>query len=183
MVRKIVELCDLHYAEEVEVPGKSVTFAIGAGKTHEVQLCDEHEKELIQPLRDLIKSHGKATSEARPKASRATSADGRKGTPPKGARNQPCPLCDLDYASDSGLIRHVSTEHGMEGTSLSDIFGNVCPLCNKASGLMGQHVKRTHGDKALTTAMAFKVARDAGDEYGVVKARVDALSRTARKGR
>lgn len=186
MAREIVAWCDIEMANDERVEARTYTIALDGGP-REIDLCDEHRKALIDPLRDVLASHGSivrqdgvaaatrrqsaAVAANTPQALAERAARGsRRGTAPAGERSHACLFCPLDYASPTSLISHCASAHGFERTSLA-VFGRRCPMCGESGWtVLSQHGQHAHD--VASVSRLFVAARDAGDPHGVVAERV-----------
>lgn len=135
MAKVIVAWCDPHMELDEQVPGESFQIALNGAKPVEIDLCKEHEEELIAPLRELLGDLGQPVSKS-PQASTS-------GGSPKAPCSQPG--CGKELSRE-GMRKHMMTQHGMERPAAGDavrlVFGSVhgasvgireCPEC-KAAG-------------------------------------------------
>jgi uncharacterized C2H2 Zn-finger protein len=134
--------CDIHGDDDrrdVEEPGLDVTFSVGAISVV-MDLCQECITKHVDPLAELLVTHGrKASQEVRPASGATVAADGERMT---------CPECGKPYAYRASLQSHMMDIHGKVLPRKRGGGGPVtCPHCGKtyqgAAGL-ASHVKTSH---------------------------------------
>lgn len=102
MAKEIVAWCDVHLARDnAQVPASSVRVAIDDGQPLELDLCEPCEKELVQPLHQLLMEHGQPVVQQPP--ARSARAD----------KQYVCtvPGCGKAYVRPDGLRQHVAKQH------------------------------------------------------------------------
>lgn len=145
MAKVIVAWCDPHMANDEQVPGTSFVFSINEGKPIEIDLCEQHEKEFISPLMELLEDSGQPVVLE------------QKSVGPGGPK-RPCGQCGKELTRE-GMRKHYMTHHGMErpaaGDAVREIFGSVhgrpavrrCPECGDEFDTpqgMGAHRRSVH---------------------------------------
>lgn len=156
----------------VDLADREVTIAIGAGGPRLLDLCERHEKALVEPLRALLADVGQDATVVHERPGN------RRGTKPAHPDRFPCLWCSETFAALGGYFSHVVREHGLpEGSTSGSVYGKRCPLCGKGFSTvpsLGTHGRIVHGSYSI--AMSFVMARDAGDPHKLV-------TRVARKGK
>jgi hypothetical protein len=185
MAQEIVRLCDLCLSEDVRANAQPVTVALN-GKPLLLDLCDEHGDQLIKPLATILAAYGQPVATAAPPVPKRAYTKRKSATPQAtpdatpsaepGDEPHPCPLCPTGYAGSSALLKHLQSEHGINGVYA--VTGGTCPLCGlerPASGphSMAGHVRDAHGQASV--ARALRSAGESGDPHGVL-ARVQAAA-------
>lgn len=108
--------CDLHDARDgvqVETDGSSDVILVNA-RPVTLDLCDQCRKELLQPLQDLMDSHGARYTGDEERLMRRTRAPlQRTYSPPPSATDQvTCPACEKTMLR--GTIRQHARIHGVD---------------------------------------------------------------------
>lgn len=132
-------------ANDEQVAGHSFQIAVNGAKPVEVDLCEQHEKEFLSPLLELLDDSGQPVEQRA-----TTSVSGRKQ----------CSMCEKVLTRE-GLRKHLMTQHGIErraaGDVVREIFGtpsNVkvgerpCPDCGQKFDTpqgLGVHRRTKHG--------------------------------------
>lgn len=131
--------CDKCALNDVHSEARAFTVNLGA-KTHEVDLCETCEKELIEPLRALIEEQGQPVTKGSGKSA---------GTGSAKAKANVCAECGKAYATRKGLRNHMRDIHDIVLDPPSGDY--KCPICGKeARAIQGLaiHLRRAH-DKSL----------------------------------
>lgn len=83
MAQEVITWCDPHLAKKDErVPGKPRTIFVDGGKPKVVDMCDPCDKEILQPVRDLLAEFGRNSDAApRPPINPGGNKRGRKPHP------------------------------------------------------------------------------------------------------
>lgn len=185
MATEIVSWCDVCLLDDERVHAAPLRVALDGKAPRALDLCDEHRKTYVEPLRELLSEHGTAVDDKRvpsrayrrrqpAEPSPAGAPVARKGKPPAHKRLWPCLWCSLDYAGESSLTKHVMNEHGLKG--LRGSFGTQCPACADDSfRSLGAHTSREHPELGPNVAAVFAALRET-DPHGVVAERVAAGS-------
>lgn len=187
MAREIVKWCDVHLANDEKVLAETVTVAFYNQPAVEIDLCDVCRKEIVDPLVRLLSEHGAPPDTSNQPGKRARkmkaeeavirrssfNADGtRKGMPPTRARSLICLWCELDYAAESGLTRHIEKAHVPFDSNLSgrELYGIQCPLCGDNYQHIAGHATKAHSDLGPFHhySQVFLKARELGDPFGIV---------------
>jgi uncharacterized C2H2 Zn-finger protein len=150
MVREIITWCSPCYANDVRTEGRSVALAVD-GRPQLVDVCETHDKEIVQPVRELLAAHGQPLE--------------RAGVEPTARERHRCPECGKLLKTRDTLSKHLRSMHGQ---SLKDALGDDdddelpievdesskpygCPDCARRfetpQGL-GAHRNRSHGYKS-----------------------------------
>lgn len=177
MARELVVYCDACLPQNVQEPGHLVTVSIDGAPATGFDLCERHDKELLNPVRELM---GQAGIPA------ARLLQDQPATPPKrrGAGDSSlglvfdCPACpDVSYTQLQSLRAHFLAAHDYdtEGRQSVFMYGTTCPLCNEETDneLGRYHVPYTHPEIKGGGAGLFAAAIAAGDRYKVVKKQLD----------
>lgn len=138
MVREIITWCSPCYAEDIRSEGTSVVLTINGSKPQSVDVCETHEKEIVEPLRELLAAHG----------SRIESAT---VAPTVGRRL--CPHCGASLKSADSLAKHIRRSHGEAPDPTQPMvdeseLAHGCPDCERRFATpqgMGAHRSRVHG--------------------------------------
>lgn len=139
MAKQIVAWCDVHLAQDEQVPASPVQVAIDQGLPVEVDLCDPCRKELVDPLAELLTEHGQPVK----KGAQAPSGE------------SVCGECGKSYRQPASLRRHMREVH--EAPPVPDGRSNVvpdgypCPDCERTFDrpqALGRHRAHQHGYKA-----------------------------------
>jgi hypothetical protein len=136
--------CDGCVAVDMRTEGETHTIKID-GKAAEVDLCERHVKQLIEPLLAVIEERGVPV----------------KPAPRPASNGRPCPFCDSNISTAS-IVGHVYTQHA-GGLDKKPPTPAVCPECGDANPdarSMGAHRSRAHGWSALSEAIAIVNARN-----------------------
>lgn len=142
----------------------SEVIAIGARSTGKVlDLCERHDKALLEPLRRLLADVGQDPD---PTPQTPAKRSGPWSSSSAQAKSYPCLWCASEYATGYALTTHVRNVHGKTGR----LWGTACPSCGTAFGSpasLGVHAVK---HDARSVAQLFRVARDEGDVHGIVAA-------------
>lgn len=171
MVQEIVTLCDV-CGERAE----PVVLAIGRTERRVVvDLCPTHDAETVEPVRELLTSHGRPIVDPEPAPPPAAVRT------PRADKSHPyrCLVCDMPSKSAAGIAQHYSSHHGMSTTG--EIYGHhVCPLCGHDLGnaaALGTHTRAAHPEAGHDhngvmggAHWAYLMAERAGDPHGEVSA-------------
>jgi hypothetical protein len=193
MAREIVLWCDVDMRDDQRVPGSTRTLDLGHGP-REIDLCDQHAKQYLEPLADILDELGSRAERPqtlRPRAD-ARKVQGlskldnllttqRRGKLPDDdddGRGFQCLFCTLDYTNSGSLRVHIRKLHGFTDAGFPEIFGRACPLCGQSGyGALSVHALNTHNQPNVSAL--FVAAREAGDPHGIVAERV-ALAQNVR---
>lgn len=171
--------CDVCAAESDETNTDASAFTLSVGQAPvTLDLCERHERELIEPVRLLIAAHGYRVQgpNARGKAPSSASAaraprggtTGPRGRPAPADGAMACLWCPVTYGakSTSSMANHLRTVHGF--ASARAAFGEVpCPQCGGGPfNALGAHLTNTHDAAGAPISRALLRARDEGDRYG-----------------
>lgn len=138
-------------ANDEQVAASSFQVGLDGNKPVEIDLCEEHEKEFLLPLRELLGDVGQPVN-------RTPSVTGGGG--PKKACTQPS--CDKALTRE-GMRKHMVSQHQMDrraaGDTVREVFGSirpgnvgtyVCPECKTEFDTpqgRGVHRRTVHGIK------------------------------------
>lgn len=168
MVSEVVLWCDQCFHAEEQRHSFGAPELLGTnGVWQEVHLCPECRTALFQQaftsVMEFFLEYGAEVELVPPKKAPAKAAPATRTSANPDAPRLPCLYCTDDFASPSGIDRHLRVRHGLE-TPL-DFWGNRCPLCGLPFGRLAQHITRSH---SLPTPVAFAMAEAQGDPHGVV---------------
>lgn len=175
-MQQIITLCDV-CGENGAKPATPVVVALGAKPRAQVvvDLCDEHERVLIEPVRALLDQYGRKIVDGSPASSASSTSQKRAAAEndDKG-RPFPCIFCERPMKTRSGLTFHLDEAHGF--TSPAEAYGGArCPLCAQnfatATGL-GAHAK-SHGELGRDgTHGLYRAALEGGDPHAIIAKRL-----------
>lgn len=184
MAEQVITLiyCDPCRADGQETEASPHRVLIDGHLTR-IDLCADHDMDLLAPVRFVMEKHGVAV-----KAGRSGQQQQARG--PYAIKPKPdvapivCFWCDQTYTTTSGLARHLVTVHGAEATSggegtgqvpglaFVDFYGRTCPWCKAVveggSRNLSRHLEAEHPDSPTGWVEAFTAAYRAGDPVGVV---------------
>ncbi len=152
MAQEIVTWCDWHLNTGDKFPGAPRTVVLDAGKPMVMDLCDGCDKELLQPLRDVVKEIGRpADSTSRPPL----------GAEPSKSKNKiPCPEEGCNYLARGRSsfrshfpdVHHVSLPvwearngHSIEGEEIKFFCDFDCEAGFTTPQGKGAHMSFEHG--------------------------------------
>lgn len=149
MVKEIAVWCSPCFAGEVRAPAKSVAIALDGSGVKMLDVCEQHERELIAPLREWLDSMGESVTHDA----------------------LICVICGKRYSSSESLRKHTVRKHSnsSESTSPSAQLVDVsektheCPDCGtrfETPQGCGAHRSRVHGYRSPKNAKADR-AREA----------------------
>lgn len=130
MAKEIISWCDVDMLDDVKVPGRTVRVQIGLAQPVEVDLCEQHEKQLVEPLRELIEQHGQPTA---------------------AVDDLTCPMCSKRYTKKESLAKHIRAKHteaAVEEPVATHVQRKQCPDCDASFDTpqgLGAHRSRAHG--------------------------------------
>lgn len=179
MAQEIVSWCDACGDEPQR--GHPVTLLVGDTGQRIIDLCDEHEEEILSGLRELIEKFGRsALNDPSPhQQGQLPLGQMRHLNLPRGrkdiARPFECFFCDIGWATLTSLANHYREVHGrIEVQGALDLYGPTCPVCGEGEfGALGNHGSRAHG--AGNLGDLFRKAEDLGDPFGILRVRKAAL--------
>ncbi len=131
--------CDACVGEDGTGRTEGETHAVRIdGSGAELDLCEHHNKEMIEPLMALIKARGVPVKSA--------------GVSTKSTANKRCPICNLEMTA-TGITNHVYNIHVPGGQPERP---TRCPDCGFTSDAraVGAHRRGAHGYDALGEAVA-----------------------------
>ena len=177
-MREIVVLCDA-CQEDSKQKASPVTVAIDSARSYNLDLCEEHQRQLIKPLQTLIVTVGvpseRLQDQTPPKLNPHQTG---QPAPKRGAGDfqglLECPVGDYSAKHVSSIVRHLQNAHGAGPgqTPPSEwLLGLVCPLCNTEHQPLHAH----HNSKHLSDIRGglpglFDKAKELGDPHGVIAA-------------
>jgi len=164
MAKEIVAWCEVEFAQGEKVPGRAVVLALDNGKPMEIDLCEPHEKEYVEPLRLLLAESGQPVEP--PKRGRPSNA--QTGTTPAGAVSTAartpyatCLFCGNPSKSKAAFGQHLKMRHD---TLMSDprvvehLYGGTnpieprlefqcdqCPISYDRKSSLSGHMTLAHG--------------------------------------
>lgn len=134
MVTEIVRWCSPCYEDDIKAEGHAVTVVLDGGKSMSVDLCDRHDKELIEPLRVLLSEYGM-----------------RVELPP----SMTCAECGAQLKNADSLAKHMRRKHDKSVDSTKPVVDESalpyqCPESDCSRGFatavgLGSHRARVHG--------------------------------------
>ncbi len=180
MARELVVYCDACAEIGEAEQGHLVTVSLDGAAATGFDLCEQHDKELFGPVRDLIASVGvpaaKLLSQPQPKSARPAAKPRHVEHRELGIYFEcyGCPPGEVTYSQLQALSTHWANVHNFdsEGRQSVFMFGQTCPLCNEhvAEGDLGRfHSPHAHPDVRGGSAGLFLAAQNAGDKYKVIK--------------
>lgn len=146
MVREIVTWCSPCFAEDVKADARTVAVVIDGGKPLTVDVCERHDKEIVQPLRELLEAHGSKLDAASAAPARAATVGRRL-----------CPHCGASLKSADSLAKHIRRSHGDHDETPDQPtppsvdeseLAHACPDCERRFATpqgLGAHRSRLHG--------------------------------------
>lgn len=162
-----VSWCDPHMKKDEMVKGDTFVLSVNGGKPQEIELCDVHQKEFLEPLLTLLSEDGRAAEAGGKKKRRSpstlvTPSATPTATVPTDEAIVKCPVkpCPEGYASTrQNMRRHLETEHGTTLAAEETKIGKTLDgqklkfFCDeKKCGLgfvraqsLGVHKRRAHG--------------------------------------
>lgn len=179
MSRRFQYFCDIHGLRFEDVPIDGDELFGYDGKWYTFGACDDDKKMITQAeFKDLVIEHGIELKNGELPAGAIVKKPkgGASGSPrtvtPDDEKKEECLWCPKYRGTIGALQYHVRTKHGFNG--FIDAYGDHCPMCNDRLTGLGQHGQRSHGVRSV--AHLFEAAREAGDPFGIVAARVKAGS-------
>jgi len=148
MAKEIIAWCDVCLHDDIKQPARTLApMTLDASKPRVIDVCEVHEKEIVEPLRQLLAEFGQPVE-----SSSSSSRD----------EQHPCPIasCGKSYVSAQSLGKHLRSKHN---TTLSDALAGIdqplpieaelqhqCPEPDCARGFstpqgLGAHRNRVHG--------------------------------------
>jgi hypothetical protein len=176
MSRDIVIFCDA--CTDSRTPGEPTPpLTVGGYGPGTLDLCTMHEKELVQPLLDLLTSNG-LNPEGRPLRRREPSEAKKDRYQSVPAGGFVCVFCDRSFKFHSGFLNHFLPDHKLR---MGEAYGNFCPFDGDSIG--NPTVKNRHYQEHSTnyTGGLYLLARDAGDPKGLVAKRLAEIAKIAKK--
>ena len=182
MAKEFVVWCDICLSkDDARNPSQTHVVALNdkgfsIDKPLSIDLCSQHHTELIAPLAAALGQHGEKIDPNAPTSPNI----GPRPAMPKRHGNFPCLLCEAKFNSNYTFVQHLAAVHEVSGPQ--SLFGDRCPVCNtgyKAGAGLGAHISREHQDWGGTTSEVFAKVKEAGDQHGVVAARLDAMGHVA----
>ena len=177
---RIETWCDACRQEDPESMEPAQSQEVQLGKLlRNLDLCERHQKQLLQPLLELMQAAGQtvrssSTPGPRPRAK-------RQGAHNQGVAPAPCLWCPEVFPTQGGLSSHLMTNHQLT-SSITDAYGSTCPWCGKRPGKnMTSHLRAEHPDSPSDRPGAFLAAREAGDPAGVVAKLLAPQKRTRKR--
>lgn len=151
MAKEIVAWCDVCLQDEVQTTASTHQLTL-SGKTHELDLCETHDKELLEPIRLLLAEAGQ------PVQKQSKSDDGRVA----------CSICGKQLKTRDTLSKHVRRMHStdeqlaavsrtIEAEEAAGAKPYDCPDCDSSFETpqgRGAHRSRAHGYRATDKAQA-----------------------------
>lgn len=143
---KVIEtLCDVCLDKGEKTTAKTIHVEIDGTGPAQLDLCEEHAAQFIQPLLEMVKSLG--VTEA-----------GRPVTQPRrrGGGDLRCPDCGKQMKNQGSLNKHVEAQHPETYDSYMKRRGldpQKCPQCGKTyygSQAYHMHQARSHKETVAT---------------------------------
>ena len=138
--------CDACIADDdtARAEGTTSKVSIDVLGPLELELCERHEKELLEPLRRLLAGHGSS-----PEPKNAS----RPAPPPSLPPMRDCPLCRANV-TQYALPTHIYSVHGgLHPDDPQPRQTGPCPECGKAFQQLANHRNRAHGITAADFAL------------------------------
>ena len=133
-----------------------------------LDLCERHDKALLEPLRALLAESGQDPGTTPQTAGKRPGR--RTGPEPKHPDRFPCLWCPESYGALGGYVGHLVRAHGLKpGSTIGGVYGTRCPIDGRtmANGsALGTHGRIVHD--AVSIADLFRLAAAAGDPHGLV---------------
>jgi hypothetical protein len=135
----------------------TVTLSLG-GVPSTLDMCERHRKTLIDPLADLLTTHGRTPAMAPHDLVPAQRVASGKGNGPGRIALEPwtCPLCS-QITKRGSAIKHVYGHHHPPGAAYLSRVPLQCPECDAPPFARGQgamaHRITTHGYQPLIEAL------------------------------
>lgn len=162
MAREVIILCDNCKANGYRNSAKPHTLTIDQHKTRVLDLCDDCMQKLVGPVLALLISDGIDLDKVSPspavrvphpkgtgaKVSAPTYHKARDNDPARAEKLQrlgfpvTCLYCPKDLASPSRTLEHMVRYHNFNNAL--DVWGTICPLCDKESPRLPMHVTTSH---------------------------------------
>ena len=136
--------CDRCYADaEVKSQAETRVLDIDGAGPLELELCDLHDKELLEPLRLLLAERGVRPAKPAPQQHQVA-----------GPPVAPCPLCGITM-SRYGRAGHIFTVHGgLRPGDPRPVQEGQCPDCGATPPKqLAQHRAQAHGVTAADFAL------------------------------
>src|SRR4051812_14442603 len=115
--------CDIHLAESegvTRINARTIPVQI-EGHSVEIDLCDEHELELVKPLLDVMLAHGAKVGQ--------TTAP--KRAPGEHLPKEQCLRCGAEFAIGASLRNHYIVQHGETEADAKGEATMWCPECSQ----------------------------------------------------
>jgi hypothetical protein len=169
---KILILCDLCYRDGKEEDGQEYTITVNNAGPKVVIVCAKHGG-IIQQLAELMALGFSVNQETTPAAARKAPYTGTRGTNTPGPYKCMYAGCPYPGGPTAGALKqhHRSVHNALQ----PDVYGNVCPLCNKKVEDLGAHANKGPHKLAGGAVEAFREAEQQGDPFGIVAQRRNAL--------
>lgn len=177
MSRDIVIHCDA--CTDGQTAGKPTRpMTLGGYGPGTLDLCEMHEKELIQPLADLLASNGLDPDGHALRQHNGSTGSKRQRAMPAPEGGFICVFCDDSFKFYSGYQNHFPTRHGLR---MGEAYGSVCPLDGVDIG--HPSMKKLHIEAHGSTYMGglFVLAQKADDPEGVVTKQIAAVAKAEKK--
>ena len=101
--------CDYCLTENEHTPADEYAGLNSAGARVLVDLCEDHAQEFIQPVQELMDTHGRTEAKTRSHTKTQTPRPDRKVTAAPG----PCPECGREFHSAQSLGMHRWRKHAI----------------------------------------------------------------------
>ncbi len=134
--------CDVHLYENNEYVAAESRHIPVPGAVKTVDLCDEHDEQILGPVRKLYEDFG-VKPDATP---RASAKDGAR-----------CPVCGSSHTTNYGMRQHVRRRHPDKAAEVLDLHGKGYPCTEDGCEFeavapqgLGAHLRQAHGIKGKT---------------------------------
>jgi hypothetical protein len=161
MAREVIILCDHCKSNGLRNSAKPHTLTIDQHKTRVLDLCDDCMQTLVGPVLSLLISDGIDLDKVSPSpAVRAPQTRTTRVSAPtqhKAKDDDPvrvekldrlgfpvtCLYCPKTLPSPARTLEHMVRYHNFDNAL--DVWGTLCPLCDKESPRLPMHVTTSHG--------------------------------------
>lgn len=157
----VLAKCDPCLAEEIETPGTRTVIASLGGEPKEFDVCDRHDKEIVEPFAEILRAFGVKVGKPPRKMATQPTWTPTKGTgPPVAAEGSvieydergyvKCPACSHHYSRGT-VVSHIER---VEGVVIERPMS--CPSCDASYDTpqaIAVHRGKAHGHSAIEAAV------------------------------
>lgn len=163
---------------EQDSMGKPVEIDLDQPCRHEFEELKAQAAQILAPLTELVDEKGVAPEKATKVKTPAAAGKAKAPTERPGVR--PCLVCPESRTSNTGILNHMRDKHGFPH-SIPVVYGDVCPIGGeKVDTVLLRHISHAHKEHDFAhISQAFEWAKQHGDPYGVVAARIAELEKMA----